>query len=229
MRLITHLNLATWFVLACTSASVALAESHTCRQSPFTVKGAKAETEMLCEAAEAIRAALAQCNLDIKAHLTIEITSDLPDGCIGQYHCGEGRIELGPLEDYASFLSNTPDSLFAHLPPRTFYESVLRHELVHAALEDMPCPYQSCRAGQEFIAYALQMWFLSETDRAPFDEAVAERDRPATADSLNAFILAMAPEKFALNAYAYFRAQDDPCAFVSSVANGTTVMDVPLQ
>lgn len=48
-------------------------------------------------------------------------------------------------------------SALAIISDYAFFESVILHELAHAALDDMPCSFPSCIVGQEYIAYAMQI------------------------------------------------------------------------
>jgi hypothetical protein len=203
------------------------AEGYPCPGGMFTIEGAIGRGPAICEMAARAAEQLASCNLEVPSGLTIEITRAMPGDCYGLYHCREDLIQLLPLEAYESYLEANPDSVFGHLSPQVFFDSVLRHELAHAALEEMPCPYAACPATQEFVAYVMQIRFLSMADRAPVDARIAALKRPMPRENVNAMILTMAPELFVENAYRYFSQQDDPCGLISSVARGDVTFDMP--
>jgi hypothetical protein len=159
--------------------------------------------------------------------VTIEVTRSIPSNCYGLYHCDEDLIQLLPLESYETYLSSNPDTPFGHLSPQTFFDSVLRHELAHAALEAMPCPFESCLATQEFVAYTMQVHFLPEVDREVFDARADRAGHPIQRESLNAMILMMAPDVFIENAYQYLSQQDDPCELVGEIVRGEVLLDLP--
>jgi hypothetical protein len=129
----------------------------------------------------------------------------MPGNCYGLYHCDEDLIQLFPEEVYETYLAGASESPFGHLEPGVFFNSILHHELAHAALNTMPCPYEGCPAAQEFVAYTMQIWFLSDADRAPFDLRVAEAERPMTRDGINALVLIILSDAFIENANGYPR------------------------
>ena len=204
-----------------------LAESISCPGNDVIVLGADESAEEICEAASEAKEHLASCNLSVPDPVTVEITNSMPGNCLGLYHCDDNLVQLLPIEAYATHLASSPDSLFGHLEPEVFFESVLRHELVHASLETMPCPYEACPATKEFAAYTMQVWFLPVADRAPFDLRASEVERPAFRDGVSAMALMMVPELFIANAYAYLTQQDDPCRLMSKVSDGEIIFDLP--
>lgn len=205
------------------------AENVTCQGGAFTVRDAAERTDSICEAAATATEQLASCNLTIAETVTIEVTGAFSDRCLGLYHCDDRLIQLRPLEDYATYLSGNPDSPFSHLDPEVFFQSVLRHELAHAALSATPCPYEGCPVTRELVAYTMQIRFLSEADRAPFDRLVAQADRQMTRDDFSVIGLMLAREAFIENAYVFLSQQDDPCEFVSKIARGDIILDRPVR
>ncbi|MBF9058476.1 hypothetical protein HKCCSP123_04710 [Rhodobacterales bacterium HKCCSP123] len=205
------------------------AEDFLCPGGTVLVQGGGERAEDICEAAAEARAQLASCNLPVTQAVTVEVTLGLSGGCYGLYHCDDDLIQLLPLSAYSGFLSGHPDSPFGHLDPEAFFNSVLRHELAHAALDVMPCPYDGCPATQEFVAYAMQIRFLSEAERAPFDRFATETGGPVTSDSLNVLVLMMSPETFLRNAHAYLSQQEDPCGLISEIVEGDVLFDIPFR
>ena len=141
------------------------AEGIRCPDIDVTVLGADERADDICKAVATTVEQLKSCNLTVQGPITVEIVHSLPN-CLGLYHCDDALIQLLSIEAYGSYLSRSPDSLFNHLAPGLFFESVLRHELARAALESMPCPFEGCPATTEFIAYTMQIWFLPDAARA---------------------------------------------------------------
>lgn len=207
--------------------AVLLAEGITCPGNAVIVLGADERAAGVCEAASESIKQLASCNLTVPSPITVEITQSMPGHCLGLYHCDEDLIQLLPIEDYANYLANSPGGLFSHLTPQTFFDSVLRHELAHASLDSMPCPFEACPATKEFVAYNMQIWFLAPAERAPFDQRASELERSAFRDGVSAMALMLVPDLFVINAYAYLRQQNDPCHLMSDIANGEVIFDLP--
>ena len=165
---------------------------------------------------------LAACSVPLQRTIQIEIVDTLPDGCVGQYYCGEDRIELLSRDAAQRILD--PDGAFSSIDPDAYFYSILVHELTHAALDGMPCPVSDCIASQEYVAYAMQMRSYSPEARA----AVLTRpdfDRPIAAEEINPFIVLMAPEVFIQKVWRHFSQQDDPCSFIGEVVSGAFLFD----
>lgn len=176
----------------------------------------------LCALAETSAASLAECNLAVPHPLQIEVKQSLDWNCLGLFHCGTSRIEL---LDPASFARAVEDEgPFAGIPIAHHYDSVLVHELAHAAYDDRNCPLATCPVNQEFIAYAMQVRSLSHADRVQF-EASSPIEPSEARRYLNAGMLAMAPDRFAFAAWWHFSRQEDPCAYVGAIAAGDVLLD----
>ena len=135
-----------------------------CSETDIAVLADPEAAPSICRMASSAIAELATCSISLDRPILIEIVDALPAGCIGQYHCGEDRIEvLSPTEAHADLKAENPMS---GIDPDAFYYSILVHELAHAALEELPCPFADCYATQEYVAYAMQMRSLSEEARA---------------------------------------------------------------
>lgn len=202
------------------------ADGIACRESTITVWNAEDRTRTICEAASKAIEQLSSCNLIVSQKITIEIIDTLPRNCHGLYLCDDKVIQLLPLENYMEYLSKNPESPFSHLEPEVFFDSVLRHELAHAALDGTPCPFDVCPVTREFVAYSMQTWFLSDTDRAPFDQAYLNSDKPMTRDDISALALMMVPNTFIKNAYVYLSQRNDPCEFIAEIVRGEVVLDL---
>lgn len=180
--------------------------------------------EMICAHAARATEQLATCNLTVPAPVTVAVVPALTDQCLGLYHCGTGRIEVLAPEAYPPLRAASPGSAFDPVSDAAFYESILRHELAHAALDKMPCPFAACPAGQEYIAYTMQVRFLPEADRIAFEEATSH-DGPVSRDMLSGISMMMAPDRFAQRAWLHLKARPDPCAFIGQIARAEVLLD----
>ncbi|MBF9060019.1 hypothetical protein HKCCSP123_12580 [Rhodobacterales bacterium HKCCSP123] len=202
------------------------AEPRTCPGGQVLTEGAGTDAALICELALRVRGQLASCNLTVPAPLTIEIVPDLAENCAGLYHCGESRIELLPPALYVARQDARGFLAFRPISTDAIFESLMRHEMAHAALDDTPCPFSSCVVTQEYVAYTMQILFLPEADRALFT-AGAPEPGTVSADMLHPMILVMAPDLFARRAWRHLMDQDDPCDVIGRIADGQVTLDSP--
>lgn len=167
---------------------------------------------------------LAACAIPLTQPLRIEVTSVMPENCLGLYHCGNRRIELPTLPVMEA--RRGVESSLAHVAARPFFEGVLTHEIAHAAHDEWPCPYDSCRTAGEFIAYNMQTMSLPPGDLAVF-EAGLDMTTPVPRDHVNLMIMLMAPAAFRKRAWVHLNQQPDPCGYLSDVLQGRIRMDHP--
>ncbi|MBY6199853.1 hypothetical protein KUV65_00630 [Maritalea mobilis] len=198
-----------------------------CPDSNVLVEGAGEDTGRICAIVAATQRQFDQCGgLTIPEDIEIAINPDLGLNCVGLYHCGEHRIELLPPDTYNNDTAMSATGEFSMITPGAYFESVLRHELAHAAMDDlMECPLPNCLVGQEYVAYALQIEFLPASDRDAFLATQPEVARPISRDELHPMILFMAPGLFARKAWLHFRDRPDPCGFLGQVARGEVLLD----
>ena len=193
-----------------------------CPASTISVIADPNVAPLICDLASRGIAELSACSLPLNRVLQIEIVETLPHGCVGQYHCGQDRIEL--LSQEAAQHYRGADFPFSQIDPDVYFYSVLVHELTHAALEDMPCRFTRCFATQEYVAYAMQMRSLPAEARATLLTR-PEFNRPIDAYEINKMIVLMAPGVFLQKAWWHFIQQDDPCAFIGQVVSGAVSFD----
>lgn len=175
----------------------------------------------VCRVAQTAVEELAACNVVIDRPVTIRINDDLPPGCVGQYHCGEGLIEIlspGSLAGRELY-----KSAFHQIDPSAYFDSIITHELTHAAYDDTLCPFGSCPVTAEFLAYSMQVRSLSDTDRARFLEGMP-RTRVETPADL-ALVLMMAPGKFAQLAWEFYSRPGRGCDYIGKVMAGDVLLD----
>ncbi len=202
----------------------AQSEPVSCEGSDVIVMASRAQdAKLACEATAHAKILFESCNIPaITRPMRIDVVDDLIANCFGQYHCGKGWIELlAPSEMEARRL---PDSVYAELPNDTFFQSVAVHELTHAAIENLPCPFKSCLVANEYVAYVMQIMSLTPAQQRRFTEQ-ADVGRKVSRDELNPYIYFMAPERFAKKAWMHFTQRDDPCGFVGQIVDGTVLLD----
>jgi hypothetical protein len=210
--------------LSAVIAAPVAADPLACPGGRVFTENAGEDAGLICSLAARATEQLATCNLTVPAPVTIAVIPELEDRCLGLYHCGQGRIEILAPGDYAPLRDEGKASAFAPVSDAAFFESVIRHELAHAALDDMPCPFESCVASQEYVAYTMQVRFLPEADRIAFENATPH-DGPVSRDMLSGVMLMMAPETFARRAWMHLSARDDPCAYIGRIARGEVLLD----
>ncbi len=215
-----------WFaVLTLLLSRAALSETLQCSDYRFRVSSQdEALAKYTCAVASRAATRLADCNVIVTRPVLFELKDEMPDGCIGLYHCGEDRIELPTLETLQRI--RKPDSSLSHLPLRVFFESALTHELAHQAFDTLPCPFDGCLIASEYLAYNMQIMSLPSEHLAAF-EAKLEMDIKVPRDALNPILLFMAPDTFMLRAWTHLNQRPDACAFIDDVMQGRIRMDNP--
>ncbi|EPX81851.1 DUF6639 family protein [Salipiger mucosus] len=206
-----------WVLFAICLASPVVAEE-VCPGGLFRVSAPDAAlSARICKVAEAAVPELAACGLPIARPVRISVVESFESDCMGLYHCGEDLVEVLSPEGLARV--RRPDSLFAPLTDATYFDSIVVHELAHAAYDAVPCPFDSCLAESEYLAYTSQIASLPEADRAAV-EAGIPMDTRVTHDAVNDIMLMFAPDRFAQSAWAHLNQREDPCAYTRMVADG---------
>lgn len=179
--------------------------------------------DLTCTAVARAVDVFAGCNVPaLSRPVRIDLVSTLQDNCIGLYHCGKDHIEILTPPALAAQRSTTGP--FAALDTATFFKSVVVHELTHAATDGFPCPFDTCTASVEYVAYAMQVMSLPETARRTF-EADADMQKRVVVDELNVFILLMAPDVFARKVWAHLAQRPDPCFYIGQILDGKILLD----
>ena len=217
MRALVSLGFALICASAAGSATISCGEG-----GPVAVAPDPAMAHQICGAAQQASDLLGRCDIQAPASLTITAVGETVPGCIGVYHCGEHRIEV--LTPEAIEEVRRPDALFAHIPADRYFDSVVVHEIVHALYDDSPCPFATCVASSEYLAYALQIDSLRLEDRGPIT-AQAPLDKTISRDTISPMILFMAPDKFALLSWAHLHQRENRCAWLRGVLDGSILFD----
>lgn len=215
---------AATLLCAVLSAAPLRSEPMVCPDSVVSVtSGSSQLAETVCEAAAFAEEMFGQCNVpSLDRPVAIHVVDDLMDGCVALYHCGNDKIEVltpGKVDE-----RRDPDGAFSFLPSKDYFRSIIVHELSHAAFDSVPCPFSSCAAANEYVAYSMQVMSLSEEEQRTF-AARADLDRKVSRDELSKMILYFAPHRFAQRAWTHLQQRDDPCAFIGQITDGTVLLD----
>ncbi len=203
----------------------ASSETRQCTGTRITVSADEAaHTELACEAAAQAAPLFAACGLpDIPEPLRIDILDTLQPGCLGLYHRNEPLIEV--LAPPALQTRREPEGVLSYLGADAHFQSIIVHELAHAATDPLPCPYEQCVSALEYIAYVMQVKSLDDAALAVFEEDL-RMDELMARDTLNPLIMYMAPTVFAHRAWVHFNQQEDPCGFIEQLVRGEVFIDV---
>ncbi|SEN00834.1 DUF6639 family protein [Palleronia pelagia] len=209
--------------LLAATASVAGEKETLCQTAGLVVKGETTEArDRICHIAAREIPKLAACNVAVPEGVTIKFEHTLPEGCMGIFHCGEALISLLPPDLMAE--CRAPERAFVDVPDRPFFDSVVVHELTHAAYYTVECPFKDCLATAEYAAYAMQVRSLPPDAREAF-EATSAYDQRIARDELNAIFYAFAPDRFAQKAWLHFTQRDDGCELIRQIMDGAVFFD----
>ena len=218
-----------WFALLAwcvVLTSPLVAETLQCRDPIFRVTGDDPIVlERTCHVAALGRSKLAACNVLLNRPIEIRVLERIKPAsgeCLGIYHCGEDTIDV--LSPSAMSSAREPESAFAAISDDVYWESVIVHELTHAAYDVVPCPFSDCVATSEYVSYAMQVWTLPEAERPHFGKGIELRTKP-TWDAISPLILFMAPNRFAVLSWLHFQARPDPCSYMQSIMDGNMYFD----
>lgn len=190
-----------------------------CEASNLQVDSADAAlSQRVCDVAARAEAQFAACNLPpLQSPLQLSVVEQLDTGCVGVFHCGNQRIDILAPAEIAKLLR--PDGAFSVLDPLSYFDSVIVHELAHAAFDALPCKMESCRTSAEFVAYSMQIMSFTPRQQQRFEQRAAITRR-VSQDEINPMILAMAPELFAQRTWAHLNQQPDRCGYIGRITSG---------
>lgn len=210
-------------VTALSLATASEADTLACDNGFVTVEhSAKTLGQTICDASDTALAMFGQCGLELSDPVTISVVDTVQEDCLAVYHCGKQFIEiLAP--DVMEHLRN-PDSLFAELPNDIFFESVVVHELSHALYDHTPCPFSDCVATSEYLAYNFQIDSLPADSKTQI-MAKIDIERRITRDEINAMMLFLAPDRFALKSWVHLGQRPDRCGWVKGIMSGAILFD----
>ena len=202
------------------------ADAFTCAGSVFEVSGSDAATRArACNAAAEAHAQLASCGVVIDWPVKIFIVERIenqPPTCLGLYHCGNERIEI--LSPTAMSAVRSEQGVFALVSDTSFWNSILAHELTHAAFDKVDCPISSCIATAEYAAFAMQVYTLPKDQQALFGVNFSLMGDPSW-EAISPIFLFLSPDHFAMNAWLHFQNRDAPCDFMQLIMDGEIFFD----
>ncbi|WP_432816735.1 DUF6639 family protein [Sulfitobacter sp. JB4-11] len=182
-----------------------------------------ADAESVCAASRRAAAQFARCNLPFPTDpIRIDVIEDMSPHCVAVYHCGEDWIEILAPKQMQS--RRKEEGAFSSLDTGRYFQSVVVHELAHAALDSTPCPFETCIATSEYVAYAMQVLSLDAVAQSQFSEK-AGLDRRVSIDELSMMVYLMAPGRFAQKAWIHFTQRDDPCGYIDQIVKGVVLLD----
>jgi len=180
--------------------------------------------QKVCAYAQESAEKLAACNVHLSRtrRIRIDVVAEMPEKCLGLYHCGEDKIQIPVPEIMQSM--RLAESRLSHVSPEAFFRSIIVHELAHAAFDEMTCPFGSCITASEYIAYNMQVMSLPEADIAIFETGL-DMTKKIPRDSLNPVILFMKPDIFMSWAWIHLSQRPDACSYIGQVMEGDIRLD----
>lgn len=176
--------------------------------------------DRICSVAAQTIERLAQCHLPLSTSVTIRVATVVDPAqphCLGIFDCQSGEITL--LHPDALEASVTDTSIFKGLPIPTLFDSLIAHELTHAAVDQVTEGRQMTTAEHEYMAYAQQLEALSDADQVYFLEANRSRST-LSRGVINDTMLAMAPGVFASAVWLDFSSPGNRCATFRQILDG---------
>ncbi len=217
----------TTFLIFCLAASpMAADEGLVCENPLFRVEAENPDiASRVCESATEAHDSLASCGVHLSEPLKITVLDRIAaasESCLGLYHCGEGRIEL--LSPDAMAVRRKAGGAFAGVSDDALWDSVLVHELTHAAYEQVDCPFPSCLATSEYAAFAMQVRSLPESELEAFGKEVTVAGPPIR-DAISEVMYFISPERFAKLSWQHFSARPNPCGYMELIMDGDIFFD----
>ena len=215
-------------VLALLLASpVGAEESRLCPDPIFQVAATNdALVDRTCRTAAAARESLKSCGIELSEPLEIRVVDAISNSlgkCLGIYHCGEQQIEV--LSPDALSTIRERDGAFMGISDTAYWDSIIVHELTHAAYDAVTCPFSSCVATSEYASYAMQVRSLPPEEQARFGETIVLKSK-SNLGAISAMFYFMAPDRFAKYAWQHFSSLPEPCAYMSLIMDGKIFFDM---
>ncbi len=210
-------------LVACLAPAGTAAETMRCSASEVLITGGDAGTrQRVCETIWREAPRLADCNVPIPEEIELRILPELPDEYFALSHVNLALIEILSPDLMAEV--RRPEHAVAIVPDAEFFDSIVVHELTHAAYTRLRCPFRSCVATAEFASSVMQLRSFPNDIRAAF-EAAPSFDRKIAREELNATYYALAPDRFAQKAWLYFAQQEDGCELIGKIMSGEVFFD----
>ena len=174
--------------------------------------------EMICVAVSRAKPILARCHLTQTHRLEIlEQEAAELGGFMAHYSPRQDKISV--VLPKSLHLTLADDSAYRAIPSDQLFESIVFHELAHAFFAKTECGLQTCRAGHEYIAFAMQLASLPSESRSGFLDVYPSESDVELAD-FSERNLDLAPERFAADAWRHFSSPDVGCEFIKTILSG---------
>jgi hypothetical protein len=178
---------------------------------------------LVCDAVQKAMTHFDECNLPpLSRPVRINVVDDLSQEYVALYHRGEDLIEV--LSAPRMQERRDPDGAFTDLTAHDYFQSAVVHELSHAATNPIPCPFESCVAAEEYIAYTMQIMSLNPESQQAFENRSA-LERPVSADEFSVMLLLMAPHLFSQKVWAHLSQQGDACRYIGELLDRSIRLD----
>lgn len=203
----------------CISGPALSGETRICSDPAISAMAPReADRTMVCQMAVRAKLLLERCDLTLPKPVEFALVDSGDElemaGYLGHYSPRNDRVSLLSASELIELLGE--DSAFRALPEDHLFESIVVHEMTHAFIVPTECGRRICRPAHEYIAYALQIESLPEASRNMLLAAI-----PATEDRelsyFSSFLLDIAPEHFAVEAWRHFSMEGNGCEFIASV------------
>lgn len=184
-----------------------------CADSNTTVAGAtELERHLACAGAFDAIQQLAACRIagekPIHIRMAQAVRNPFGNAVFGTFDAARDETLVTRLSAVAPMVRDTP---YEHLQGRSFYRSLIVHEVVHGIMHQRYTRQPATRAAMEYPAYALQIASLPAPVRDTFlsfaSDPAEHRVHP-----FNDVVLGFDPYFFAAQAYHHFAASADRCA-----------------
>ncbi len=207
--------------------TLSISETRRCPETDVIVVAQDSEeAALVCDAAQIAAMLFASCGVPaLTGQTVIEIVDEMRSRSFGVYTFETQSIEV--VAPDAMHDARQPDSIFAHVSTPAYFQSIVVHELTHAATDGMPCPYEGCIVGPEYIAYLMQMKSLDPAAQDRLAGSI-DMDAPVAEEQFHPFILMLDPDVFSQRVWSHHHQQDDPCGFVGGLIRGEIFLDVLL-
>jgi hypothetical protein len=178
------------------------------------------ERNVACPAASTALELLAQCGIALRRPLRLEILRDVrhPFGKRSIFGFFDNKLETVIVTQEASVPSLVAGTPYDALSRRSFYRSLIVHEVVHGVMHQNFKRQPASHAAYEYPAYALQIASLPADERSIFLQSIPNNADP-NAYVLNDNVLFFDPFYFAAHAYRHFSAADG-CAHLTALLQG---------
>lgn len=187
----------------------------------FDIRVTAAESEIadqICDVVKRAKSLLDQCHLVQNQPLEILVQHKaVVPGLLAHFSPQKDQIVVPPPKTLFENLAE--NSVFRALPTEQLFDSIVVHELTHAFFVETECGLQTCRAGHEFIAYAMQLDYLPEKSRALLLAAFPSRES-VNLSMFSDFYLDILPERFAVDAWRHFAAPGNGCDLIGDIVSG---------